>query len=441
MSVQQLRPPVLAGQVAAARDTITAAAAAPLGALPAGEVGPVLAEIAILESQVAALKLALLAEADRRRLAEETAATDTSAWAAALTGTTAAVMAGGLFLARRLEETYHHTRAAFARGRLSVAQVRVIVKAAEAMPAAATDTQREQAEADLVELACGGMDPQRLRRKARRMLERLSTELADEHEADSLEKEEKRAANETWLSLHDNGDGTFSGRFVIPELHGHLLRNHLERLTSPRRRGRNKAGQPVLDDTMDTENLSWTEHLGVGFCELLEHLPTTGHGPAGATLMITLDYQHLLDGLASARLDTGVTISAGQARRLSCNAGIIPAVLDGRSRPLDVGRMKRLHTDAMRHALSLQHDTCAAEGCQRPFAWSEIHHPHAWSEGGVTSIHNAIPLCGWHHQRIHDQHYTHTYLPTREVRFRRRRPTPNWHEHQPTGATPTRQRT
>ena len=33
--------------------------------------------------------------------------------------------------------------------------------------------------------------------------------------------------------------------------------------------------------------------------------------------MVHLDYQHLLDQLASARLDTGVDISAGEARRLA----------------------------------------------------------------------------------------------------------------------------
>jgi hypothetical protein len=137
--------------------------------------------------------------------------------------------------------------------------------------------------------------------------------------------------------------------------------------------------------------------------------------------MVHLPLTHLRDGLASARLDTGTRISPGQARRLACGAAIIPAVLGGKSEPLDVGRAQRLHTKAQRRALSISHDTCAAQGCQRPFAWCEVHHPHAWSDGGTTSINNAIPLCGHHHRRAaHDNRYNLHILPTGEARYRRR---------------------
>ncbi|MFZ5845942.1 MAG: HNH endonuclease signature motif containing protein, partial [Actinomycetota bacterium] len=59
-------------------------------------------------------------------------------------------------------------------------------------------------------------------------------------------------------------------------------------------------------------------------------------------------------------------------------------------------------------------------GCERPFAWCEIHHPDPWSQGGPTDLTNALPLCGYHHQRAHDPHYTLTITPTGEARFRRR---------------------
>ena len=57
----------------------------------------------------------------------------------------------------------------------------------------------------------------------------------DRFEAAMLNKESRRAENETWMNLRDNGDGTYSGRFVIPELHGKLLKAHLDRLSSPKR--------------------------------------------------------------------------------------------------------------------------------------------------------------------------------------------------------------
>ena len=175
------------------------------------------------------------------------------------------------------------------------------------------------------------------------------------------------------------------------------------------------------------QNLSWTERLGHAFTELVEHLPTSSDGITGGfarnavTLLVHLDHQHLLDGLASARLDTGAHVSAGEARRLACSAGIIPVVLGGASQVLDLGRERRLHSAAQRRALSVTHETCAAEGCERPFAWCDIHHPHAWSDGGATDLDNGLPLCGFHHRRAHDNRFDLTTLPSGEVRYRRRR--------------------
>jgi hypothetical protein len=409
-------------QLAALASAIEAVAEVPVDTLERDSLGPVLAELTTLESRVNALKLEVLAEADRRRVAEDDASTGTDAWAAKLTGTTRGVMSGGLWLVRMLQTRYPATREAFAAGRIDQTQVRVIVRAGEKIPALATDAQRGTAEQALVAKAAAGMNPRRLRQAARRMLEVINKQLADLHEQQQLEDEEDAAETECWLSLSDNGDGTFSGRFTIPELHGHLLRNYLEKLTAPQRLGRNHAGDPVTDDTLPGTGptLSWTERLGSGLCELLEHLPTHGFGPTGATLLVTIDLQHLHDGLGSAGLDTGATISAGQARRLACNAGLVPAVLGTRSEPLDLGREARLHNTAQRRALALRHHSCATEGCQRPYAWCDIHHPHAWSHGGTTDLDNALPLCGHHHRRAHDHRYRMTTLPSGEVRFRRR---------------------
>ena len=360
------------------------------------------------------------------------------AWAASLTGTTRAAVAGGLWLARLLSEKYVATRDALADGAINEAQARVVVRAAERLPAGVDDETRTAAEAGLVVKAVNGMDARRLRQAARRMLDAVAVEvareeadrlrrMADQHEATLLAEEEARAEVETWLSLGDNGDGTWSGRFTIPELHGQILRAALEHLTSPRRLTRNRAGDTVHDHSVqgvEDGGLSWTERMGLGLTELIEHLPTEADGGfarSAVTLLVHVDHQHLLDGLASARLDTGVHLSAGTARRLACNAGIVPTVLGGASQVLDLGRERRLHSTAQRRALSVRHDTCAAEGCERPFAWCDIHHPHAWGEGGRTDLDNALPLCGFHHRRAHDGSFDLQRLPTGEVRYRRRR--------------------
>ena len=251
------------------------------------------------------------------------------------------------------------------------------------------------------------------------MFDRIDHDLADRHEAILLGREARSAEAETYLCLHDNGNGTFSGRFLIPELHGHLLQGALDRLTSPRRLSRDRHGQPVTDDAAPCPNRYETH--GAAFTELLEHLPTTGHSPTGATLLVTVPLDTLRTGLGSVGLDTGTQIGAGDARRLACTAQIVPAVLDGPSVPLDLGRARRLHDTHQRRALALRHDTCAVVGCQRPFAWCEVHHPHAWSRGGPTDLDDALPLCGHHHRRAHDDRWDLRHHPNGDWRFHPRR--------------------
>jgi len=429
MTVQQLRPPVVTGMIAAARHLVADGAAVPVGSLSDAELVEAIAELASLESQIAAWRLDLAAETHRRRLADEAAETGTDALLARLTGERREVLNGGLLLAELLRTKYAATRVAFAAGRLRPDQVRVIVRAAEHAPKEVTSDQLRVAEEALVARATGEASPTgtpmnagRLRQAARRMFETVSRELADRCEAAQLTTEERRAEGETWLSLHDQGDGTFAGRFVIPERHGHLLRSALQRLTSPRRLGRDRDGQQVEDHTLTGfGSMSWSEHNGAAFVELLEHLPTEGHGGNVASMLVTTSLDTLVHGVGAARLDTGVRISPSAARHLACGAEIIPIVLDGASVPLDLGRAKRLHTKAQRLALATVHESCAVAGCERPFAWCEIHHPHAWSKGGATDLANGLPLCGHHHRRAHDDRFDLRRHTTGDWRYHRRR--------------------
>lgn len=339
-------------------------------------------------------------------------------------------LAGGLRLATLLRDKYDATREAFAAGRLRIAQLRVIVNAAEQAPPEATREQLAAAEAALVVKATGEgnrsgrpMNAKRLRQAARRMFDVVDRTLADRHEAIMLGREGRHAERETYLALHDNGDGTFSGKFVIPELHGHFLRRALERLGTPRRLGRDQAGNTVVDPTAPGtgHGANRYETSGIAFLELLEHLPTEGHTANGVNLIVTTELEALMTGLGTAGLDTGARITAGEARRLACNAGLFPAVLGGPSAPLDLGRTRRLHSTSQRHALSLKHDSCAVAGCERPYAWCEIHHPLPWSRGGTTDLANALPLCGFHHRRAHDDSFDLRRAPAGDWRFHPRR--------------------
>ena len=394
----------MSAAVVAVRDASAIAGAPAVAGLSDTDLTGAVADASRLEAQVASLRLALVAEADRRRVSADSGASGTDAWMAKLTGATPRAAAAGVRLARLLSEKYDCAREAFAAGTINQDQTRVIVDAAELLPADVTVEERALAEAGLVAKAAAGLDARRLRHAARRMLEVVPPRSAgaevedgparaDRDEAARLEAEERAAERATWLSLGDNGDGTWSGRFTIPDLHGQLLSAALERLTAPRRLARNLTGDLVHDATLPPntgETLSYTERLGLGLCELIEHLPTTGWdgaAPNGCEVLVTIALDSLLTGLGSAGLDTGTAITAGEARRLACNAGLVPAVLDTDSMPLDLGRSRRLHTRTQRRALALLHDTCAVAGCQRPFAWCEIHHHRLpWSRGGPTDL-------------------------------------------------------
>jgi hypothetical protein len=165
---------------------------------------------------------------------------------------------------------------------------------------------------------------------------------------------------------------------------------------------------------------------GLAFCQLLEAIPAKSLPKAGgtsATIVVTMTLDQLLAALDAAGvcpLDTGAQISAGEARRLACGAGIIPAVLGGKSCVLDLGRKARYYNQHQRIALALRDQGCTTEGCDRPPALCHAHHDIPWSEGGPTDLNHGRLLCGHHHRRIHDHRYQATHHPDGTVTFHRR---------------------
>lgn len=89
-------------------------------------------------------------------------------------------------------------------------------------------------------------------------------------------------------------------------------------------------------------------------------------GGVTATVVVTMPLDTLLGADRVATLDTGDRIAAGEARRLACEAGLMPAVLGGASQVLDLGRARRFHSGRQRIAIALGDRTCTAEGCDWP---------------------------------------------------------------------------
>ncbi|HSO68418.1 MAG TPA: DUF222 domain-containing protein [Arachnia sp.] len=140
---------------------------------------------------------------------------------------------------------------------------------------------------------------------------------------------------------------------------------------------------------------------------LTQHAAGSGqlpsHGVDRPQVHITLDFDMLKSGLGEVSLlGAGGTdgLSAGEARRLACDAGLIPMVLGTTSRRLDVGRTHRLFTPAIRAALTERDKGCVFPGCTAPPAACEAHHILPWWAGGASCLANGVLLGPFHHRLV-----------------------------------------
>ena len=95
-------------------------------------------------------------------------------------------------------------------------------------------------------------------------------------------------------------------------------------------------------------------------------------------------------------------------------------VLGGRSQVLDVGRKRRLHTEAMRLAMAVRDGGCTTRGCQTAPGMCHAHHDTPWARGGKTNVQTGRLLCPHHHRRVHDPTYDTRHHPDGTITFHRR---------------------
>jgi hypothetical protein len=355
------------------------------------------------------LRLRVLAAADD--VALDDGARDPAAWLAHRARLDRGQARRDLRLARALDTSRQRLARALRDGEANRAQVEVIVHALEALPADLDPTVVATAEERLVAEATR-FGPRQLRVLGRRILDILAPGVGEDHERRALEREEAHAAAVTALTSRRRGDGTTDLRIRVPEPVADRLLTYLEAFTSPR--------QTPTDRRPHDQKLG---HAFAAFLETVDPHRMPLHGGDATTVIITIDHQTLLDGLAAAGValvgDTPIT--AAQARRLACTAHLLPAVLGGASEILDLGRTRRLFSPAQRKALAIRDLTCRADGCDIPAPWCEAHHAaDPWTHGGRTNLTDGLLLCSFHHHRAHDHRYDTHHLPTGQLRFHRR---------------------
>lgn len=375
------------------------------------------------KTRLAAQELRLLAASGA--VASEDGDRDVAAWLSRRAVTSRRETRIDLRLAEAMDRRYLALGEALAGGEVNLHQSRVIVAALEALPDELPAETVKLAEKYLI-VEAARFGPEELRVLGRRILDVVAPEIVEEVERKRLEAEEASADERTRLTFTDQHDGTTRISGLTPTAVAERLKTYLHAFTNPRPHGQDPERdrfEGVSGRGNDGERLPYPRRLGLAFCSFLEGLDPARlpiHGGDATRVVVTIPLQTLTDGLGTAVTDTGCTLSAGQARRLACTAGVLPAVLGGKSQVLDLGRSRRLFSPAQRKALIIRQRECAADGCSIPAPWSEAHHVEPWQRGGRTDLDNAVLLCSYHHHRAHDPTYTTSKTPAGAWRFHRR---------------------
>ena len=192
-----------------------------------------LVELTRAEARIAELRLRVLVAADRSDIAADSGASSTAAWLAHHTSRAVSTVRADLRLAHQLDTSHTATRDALAAGALTTAQATVIIRSLSALPAGTDTSTRQLAENHLIDLAADH-DEKALTILGRRVLDVIDPAAADHEDGRRLAAEETAAARATYLHLHDNGDGTHTGRFKLPTLHAAMLTKMLHTFLTPR---------------------------------------------------------------------------------------------------------------------------------------------------------------------------------------------------------------
>lgn len=304
-----------------------------------------------------------------------------------------------MWVARRLPE--HPAIAGLLRaGQIGHEHALVIINCVTKLPA----DWREPAEAELCAFACDH-DPATLAALCRELRVRTG---ADE----DAEAAAERRYRDRYLSLHSTMGGMV----------------HLDGMLDPESAATVTA---ALDPLLAKAGTDDDRHVGQrradALVELarfsLNHGNLPDHGGDRPQVLVTIPYGELCNGVEPRQLGhatlNGTPITAATARRLACDAGIIPAVLGGGSEVLDLGRTRRTFSRAQRRAAALRDKGCVFDKCQVPLSRCELHHPTYWEHGGPTDHHNSAYLCPFHHWLVHHTNWTITRNPDGTIEIRR----------------------
>lgn len=415
-----------------------------------------LGELRAHEARCAALRFALVQQARDRGMQQRTGAPDIARWLADRFGVdqSAARAETDLAQALRPDGVAGATGAALADGRIDEARARLVVAVLDRLPGPLTEQIMVEAEAALLVVA-EHADTAAVRRIGRELKDKVTVVSADDPPPD----DHRDRANAVSLTRLEPGWWRISG--ILDEEHAAIIDAAMAALTHPQhhppstRTASDQSTQPAGDEPRpdqaratdqtvapcrpcaadshshphNRDAASAANSVADGesdraaqplpppaqrrasalkeLCLLaLRHGQLPAHGGVASTVLLTLSWADLHQQAGSATLlGTGGQLYVADARRIACDAGIIPVLLGSDGQPLDHGRMARACPPGLRRLLDLRDQGCVFPHCGRRTVDCDAHRIQHWADGGPTSERNLCLLCPHHHRQIHRQHW------------------------------------
>lgn len=377
---------------------------------PAERLDLVTAAIRVADRLVA-LRAVLVAEADAVGATHRVAGTPMTSWLTS-DGRTSRREAAALVFTGRDVVAHDSVRCAALSGAVTIAQTRAITRAMGELPVDLRTRERDAAENLLLELASATPAEQ-----IGKLAPSVLAAVAPEH-PDVPRCAEERATSQRQLALrrrrlswrHD-GEGSVEFEASLPEIEASSLIKVIEAHLMPARDTRRSAADARDPRTFLTsiEQRRADALVAAMLDTPSDHRFVGGERPR---VVVTMNEQALRHRAEQAGLlDSGAVVSAGDLRRLCCDADLMPVVLGSDSEILDVGVTHRLATPAIRRALAWRDGGCAFPGCDVSAMLCDAHHIDPWWRGGATSLNNLVLLCPHHHALIEPPRFWSTATP------------------------------
>jgi len=344
----------------------------------------------------------LVGEADRTQSSMRATGTPTSTWLSTQAGLSRRESAGLLHSARALTDQPAVGSAALS-GTIGAGQARAISNVLGSLADQLDDGQREQAQHVMLQLAAQ-LDADGLARSAGQVMAAVAPDVANEVLERRLQREAEAAQRNRSLIFHPVSAGSVTFRGSLPRIEAEEWMVRLDALLESQRRTLLERRDPLATTT------SPEQRRADALIAMIRADGQAEPGPGGAggraRLIVTVNLDALRTGAAGAGvISDGQQLSAGELRRLCCDAHVLPAVLGGASEILDVGRARRLVTPALRTVLILRDGGCAFPGCNARHSVCDAHHIVPWWAGGATALGNLVLLCHHHHALIEPAKY------------------------------------